>query len=308
MFDLDRIFCVENVTAAFRNNDTTVLSAFPPNFGNDIYRVPYVNFEEEANKTLCRPTASSIGGSDDDVLIEQKKDFNLTVVLLAAGLLVLVLLAVLGFVALRCLYSSMDNRRGKYKVPPSLNSSSVGTTSTPVPLIAYDAFVTYAKLDEAFVHEQICSPLETEDDYSLCMLYRDLPSCPTPGLHTVEDELIHKMERSQCLILVLTRNFINAEWPSLSIRTVHQLAKEQQKKLIVVLCGDLELNDQLDDLDPELGRFLRFSTQIKLRDLYFWKMIRSSIPSKLSNDDCYAGSSSAYYSDMYGTITPSKIV
>jgi protein toll len=178
----------------------------------------------------------------------------------------------------------------------------VGTTSTPVPLIAYDAFVTYAKEDEQFVQDEICRRLEAED-YSLCMLYRDLPSCSTPGYHIVQDDLITKMERSSCLILVLTQNFLNHEWQTVQIRTVHQWAKDQQKKLIVVLCGELQLND----LDMELGRFLRISTKIRWSDYQFWKELFMSMPSKVS-EDCYAGSSSAHYSDMYGTITPSHIV
>lgn len=35
--DMDRVRCVENITEAFRNNDTTVLSAYPPNVGQDVF-------------------------------------------------------------------------------------------------------------------------------------------------------------------------------------------------------------------------------------------------------------------------------
>lgn len=40
VIDADRVLCVENVTQAFRDNDTTVLSAYPPNQGGDIFAMP----------------------------------------------------------------------------------------------------------------------------------------------------------------------------------------------------------------------------------------------------------------------------
>lgn len=37
--DSSRMHCVENVTRSFRENDTTILSPYPPNYGYDIYNI-----------------------------------------------------------------------------------------------------------------------------------------------------------------------------------------------------------------------------------------------------------------------------
>lgn len=48
--DAISIDCVENVTEAFLNNDTTVLSARPPNQGADIFAMNMLNFIQKANR------------------------------------------------------------------------------------------------------------------------------------------------------------------------------------------------------------------------------------------------------------------
>lgn len=74
--------------------------------------------------------------------------------------------------------------------------------------------------------------------------------------------MITKMEHSNSLIIVLTRNFIENEWQMVQIRTAHQCFMKQivkNKKLIVILDDQLEL----DKLDAELGHMLRKSTCIR---------------------------------------------
>lgn len=48
--DMDEIFCMENVTRAFLENDTTSLSAFPPNYGEDIFKISMIHFIRDANR------------------------------------------------------------------------------------------------------------------------------------------------------------------------------------------------------------------------------------------------------------------
>lgn len=50
--DVKDIFCIENITEAFLKNDTTILSAYPPNIGHEIYAVPMLQFIENINKLV----------------------------------------------------------------------------------------------------------------------------------------------------------------------------------------------------------------------------------------------------------------
>ncbi|KAK6046811.1 leucine Rich repeat-containing domain protein [Cooperia oncophora] len=62
--DMDRVRCVENITEAFRNNDTTVLSAYPPNVGNDIFTMTMDEFLRDFNRTICVPLSSGFFGQE----------------------------------------------------------------------------------------------------------------------------------------------------------------------------------------------------------------------------------------------------
>jgi hypothetical protein len=96
-------------------------------------------------------------------------------------------------------------------------------------------------------------------------LYRDVPNCRSNEqvqVHRVNNEMITKMDHSNSLVIVLTRNFIEQEWQTVQIRTAHQCFAKQivkNKKLIVILGEQLEL----DKLDTELGHMLRKSTCIR---------------------------------------------
>lgn len=48
--DANEVYCVENLTRALRENDTTVLSAFPPNADGDLFMMPMMDFVREANR------------------------------------------------------------------------------------------------------------------------------------------------------------------------------------------------------------------------------------------------------------------
>lgn len=126
----------------------------------------------------------------------------------------------------------------RYKASSSLNCSSTpGSSPLPVPLLNFDAFVSYSKKDEKMVLEQLCRcgllvmlihlvnqqssfiflrPLEDED-YALCLLHRDGPAYHS-RLHAISDELISQMEASQCLVIVLTKNFLESEWKTLQVK------------------------------------------------------------------------------------------
>ncbi|KAL3997433.1 Leucine rich repeat family protein [Acanthocheilonema viteae] len=292
--DLSDIFCVENVSHAVRENDTTILSAYPPNFGKDIFKISMAQFIATANTTICAPTASGVFGTEGTT-----NSFLIITVLFAIALVTtgLIILAVIFF---RKTKSVIVQRR--YKVPPSFTGTHTTPGSSPLPLIHFDAFISYSKKDEKLIIDTLYRQLESEE-YILCLLHRDSPNYNS-RVHTISDELINQMECAQSLILVLTQHFLDDEWKTLQIKTSHQIfAKNRHKKLIALLGDGIEPNQ----LNAELGQILRKNTCIRMNDPLFWNLLHSALPVRITPSSC-SGGSSQIYSDCYGSIVPSDIV
>ncbi|KAK5980632.1 Insulin growth factor-binding protein complex acid labile subunit [Trichostrongylus colubriformis] len=292
--DMDRVRCVENITEAFRNNDTTVLSAYPPNVGNDIFTMTMDEFLRDFNRTICVPLSTGFFG-------QEPQNSILTVIFLTSCAFLLCAMVFLGTSLVRKAHNDMSQRR--YKASSSLNCSSTpGSSPLPVPLLNFDAFVSYSKKDEKMVLESLCRPLEDEE-YALCLLHRDGPAYHS-RLHAISDELISQMEAAQCLVIVLTKNFLESEWKTLQVKTSHQLfAKNRGKRVIAILGEGVDQNL----LDEELGQILRKNTCIRQKDHLFWQLLHSALPTRLA---CLPGSGddgSQIYSDMYG-IVPSAVI
>ncbi|EGT36552.1 CBN-TOL-1 protein [Caenorhabditis brenneri] len=289
--DFGKVECWENVTKAFQTNDTTVLSAYPPNMGNDVFMMPIEEFLRDYNSSICVPFSSGFFGQDPQNSI-------IFVIITFAIAILLIILVVLAVSFVRKSHDAINQRR--YKASSLNCSTSAGSSPLPIPLLSYHAFVSYSKKDEKMVIDQLCRPLEDED-YQLCLLHRDGPTYNS-NLHAISDELIAQMDSSQCLILVLTKHFLENEWKTLQIKTSHQLfAKNRSKRVIAVLGDGVDANL----LDDELGQILRKHTRIEMRSHLFWTLLHSSLPSRLPlppNDD-----SSQLYSDIYG-IVPSDVV
>ncbi|KAK6049791.1 leucine Rich repeat-containing domain protein [Cooperia oncophora] len=146
--DMDRVRCVENITEAFRNNDTTVLSAYPPNVGNDIFTMTMDEFLRDFNRTICVPLSSGFFG-------QEPQNSILTVIFLTSCAFLLCAMTFLGISLVRKAHNDMSQRR--YKASSSLNCSSTpGSSPLPIPLLNFDAFVSYSKKDEKMVLEQLC--------------------------------------------------------------------------------------------------------------------------------------------------------
>ncbi|VDO61782.1 unnamed protein product [Heligmosomoides polygyrus] len=292
--DMDRVRCVENITEAFRNNDTTVLSAYPPNVGQDVFTMTMDEFLRDFNRTICVPLSSGFFG-------QEPQNSILTVIFLTSCAFLICAMTLLGVSLVRKAHNDISQRR--YKASSSLNCSSTpGSSPLPIPLLNFDAFVSYSKKDEKMVLEQLCRPLEDEE-YALCLLHRDGPAYHS-RLHAISDELISQMEAAQCLVIVLTRNFLDSEWKTLQVKTSHQLfAKNRGKRVIAILGEGVDQNL----LDEELGQILRKNTCIRQKDHLFWQLLHSALPTRLA---CLPGSgddSSQIYSDMYG-IVPSAVI
>ncbi|CEF67983.1 Toll/interleukin-1 receptor homology (TIR) domain and Leucine-rich repeat and Leucine-rich repeat, typical subtype-containing protein [Strongyloides ratti] len=313
--DYSKINCVENVTKAFRHNDTTILTSYSPNFGSDLFIIPMMQFMAEVNKSICV-----------DKNIRWFSGMNILDSQLLLIILIILFIGICLAIFCFCLSLLTRNRRcidkkGYKKGTMSLNCSTTSPQSgcSPLPpstllwsqgqsLLYFDLFVSYSKADEIMVCKTLCGPLD-DDEYTMALLHRDGPRY-NGNVHQISDELNRLLECSQTLLLVLTKNFIQYEWNMLQIKTSHQLfftqSLSKSKRVIAVLDEDVTLND----LDEELGQILRKSTYIRMRDPLFWNLFRSALPSRSGIgrmvgsptplSDC---SSSQHYSDMYGTNT-----
>lgn len=164
-------------------------------------------FLRDYNVSICVPFSSGFFGQDPQNSII----FVVVTVAIAFLLCILVILAI-SFV--RKSHDAINQRR--YKASSLNCSTSAGSSPLPVPLLSYHAFISYSKKDEKMVIDQLCRPLEDED-YQLCLLHRDGPTYNS-NLHAISDELISQMDSSQCLILVLTKHFLENEWRTLQIK------------------------------------------------------------------------------------------
>lgn len=100
------------------------------------------------NRTICVPISHGFFGQ------EPQNSILLVAFLCACAFLFIALILLLVSVARRT-NSALNQRR--YKASSSLNcSSSPGSSPLPLPLINFDAFVSYSRCDEKMVDEKIC--------------------------------------------------------------------------------------------------------------------------------------------------------
>uniref|UniRef100_A0A915EA09 TIR domain-containing protein n=1 Tax=Ditylenchus dipsaci TaxID=166011 RepID=A0A915EA09_9BILA len=212
--------------------------------------------------------------------------------LVAVVLIFLVFVAILHLLAC-AVQNGKSATKNRYHQTNSLNFSSTDTAncSSPStgPLIQFDVFVSYSKRDEETVVQQFCRPLESQD-----------------FTYSVSDELILQLKASQTLLIYITRNFLENEWASLSIKTSHQLfAKAKNKKLIAIMGDDVSQNE----LESELGQILRKNTLIPRSHHLFWNLLMSAIPRRGSPNG--SETSQLYSEPHYGSVhsqVPSQFV
>jgi hypothetical protein len=298
--DANLIECAENVTKSFLTNDTTVLTSLVPNRGEHTFSIPMLDFINQANQTFCAVEVSGIFGGGPER----------NIILIIASLIIM-LLALIGLVyIILSFFRKGGNSKNRYKkAPPSLNCSTTTPGCSPLPLIQYDAFISYSKADEFTILNNLCRPLENED-FTLCLLHQDggAKRTYTGNRHVIDDELIHQLDACQSLIMFVTKNFLENEWSSLQIKTSHQLFAKSNKRIIGILDEQISANE----LDNELGQILRKNNCIRSNDAIFWKLLFASMPQRLhlqnSSGSTMLGDGSDIYSEAYGSIVPSEVV
>ncbi|KAF7989522.1 hypothetical protein HCN44_008196 [Aphidius gifuensis] len=135
----------------------------------------------------------------------------------------------------------------------------------------YDAFISYSDKDRDFVINNLINKLENGGQYKLCVHYRDWPAG-----EWIPDQVIRSVINSKRTVVILSKNFLSSEWAKLEFRTAYCHAmKNNKKKVIIVIYGDVPSADLLDD---ELREYLYMNTYVKWGDPWFWQKLKYALP------------------------------
>jgi hypothetical protein len=99
----------------------------------------------------------------------------------------------------------------------------------------YDGFVVYCDEDSEWVHEKLIPVLEEENEYRLCIHYRDFQ----PG-RLIVDNIVENMKESRKVILVMSNAFARSEWCQFEVLLARdRFLKTGCDTLVTVLLEDI---------------------------------------------------------------------
>ncbi|XP_059472994.1 toll-like receptor 7 [Neocloeon triangulifer] len=147
----------------------------------------------------------------------------------------------------------------------------------------YDAYMCYSPKDEEELVQCITSGLENGNPrYSLCLHYRDLPSIAGSR----DTAICEASDASRRVILVVSRNFLQTEWPRREFRAaLHESLHGRTFKLIIIEeAGGLPPEVERD---PDLRPYLKTARRIRWGDKRFWERLKYAMPESKSRDNLH---------------------
>lgn len=149
----------------------------------------------------------------------------------------------------------------------------------------YDVFVSYSEQNRDWVLDELLVNVEKRESINVCLHERDFQV----GSGILEN-IISCMDRSRCLLLVISENFLKSQWCQFEMNLAqHQLLESRRDKLILVFLEDIPVRKQ-----PKILKYLmRTKTYIRWPENgsaeekgLFWKRLKKSIiSSKWETDD-----------------------
>ncbi|XP_050098692.1 toll-like receptor 3 [Anopheles aquasalis] len=102
-------------------------------------------------------------------------------------------------------------------------------------LFVYDVFVSYSENDRSWVLNELLPNLERSEDISVCLHERDFKV----GVSILEN-IIHCMDRSRTLLLVMSESFLLSHWCQFEMHLAqHRLLETRREHLILVLLEEI---------------------------------------------------------------------
>jgi len=135
----------------------------------------------------------------------------------------------------------------------------------------FDVYVSYSSKDSDFVDHTLAPTLEHGSTaYRLCLHQRDFP--PSASVY---DTVSVATESSSRVLVVLSRSYLENEWPHVRIPLRNSL-NNRDNKLILLLLDDIE-NDELGSF-PELKQYLKNCAAVKWGSPGFLNKLRFFLP------------------------------
>lgn len=212
----------------------------------------------------------------DDVkapLVESANEgSDLVPILVSVILAVIVLVA--GFLTV-CVYKAKIKNwlyAKSHEIYESRSSSSIVSDGThALQNKLFDVYVSYSSKDSDFVDHTLAPTLEHGSTaYRLCLHQRDFP--PSASLY---DTVSVATESSSRVLVVLSRTYLETEWPHVRIPLRNSL-NNRDNKLIVLLLDDFE-TEELNTY-PELKQYLKTCASVKWGSPGFLNKLRFFLP------------------------------
>lgn len=141
----------------------------------------------------------------------------------------------------------------------------------------FDVYVSYAVKDADFVEKSLTAALEqgqAANNYKLCLHQRDFPATAP-----IYDTVSVAAESSKRIILVLSRAYLDCEWPHVQLPLRNSLLKSRDDaggKLILLFIEDL--SDQELSSHPELAQHMQVCPTIRWGSAGFVNKLRFFLP------------------------------
>ena len=138
----------------------------------------------------------------------------------------------------------------------------------------YDAFVIYCDEDSDFVHNTLLPKIEDEEQYRLCVHFRDFQ----PG-KIIADNIVESMNDSRMAIVVLSKYFCESRWCKFELIIAQdRWLNNESDALLLVMLEDLES----DHMTKHLRALIRTTTYVMWTDdnqgqRLFWDQILSTL-------------------------------
>ena len=197
---------------------------------------------------------------------------DLIPILVSAILAVVVIVA--GFLTV-CVYKSKIKNwlyAKSHEIYESRSGSSIVSDGTNVlQNKLFDVYVSYSSKDSDFVDQTLAPTLEHGSTaYRLCLHQRDFP--PSASVY---DTVSVATESSARVLVVLSRSYLDNEWPHVRIPLRNSI-NNRDNKLILLLLDDIE-NDELGSY-PDLKQYMKNCAAVKWGSPGFLNKLRFFLP------------------------------
>ncbi|XP_055856582.1 toll-like receptor 13 [Episyrphus balteatus] len=220
--------------------------------------------------------------SFEDVIIQSVRNVTNYVVGVSCVVVFLGIAVVVGYVKrwhIHYYWSSLKSA-ALLSVAAKDKSDSFNNLSESESNLMYDIFISYCQNDRQWVLEELMPNIEIAGDLSICMHERDF-EVGVPIL----DNIITCMDRSRCLMLLISPNFLLSHWCQFEMRLAqHRMFEASKEHVILVFLEDIPKRKRPKTLQylMDVKTYIKWpsgstpNSKLDEKKL-FWKRLRRSI-------------------------------